>query len=154
MSIFQGRLPFSLLFKSLLEYFLLKVHNDAPSWCHIFTLFCHHRHERVRIRVLVNIFITRSKSLKHIFCCFFKQKKLFIVFLVRPPFWFSKVGLKIMHTENEKPENKQSRMNNPYPPFPTPFPTPYRVRAIIGHFTFFCYKYNVLSFLQVPWSSY
>ena len=45
-----------------------------------------------------------------------------------------------MYTENEKPENKQSRMNNPYPPFPTPFPTPF--------------KYNVLSFLQVPWSSY
>ena len=85
---------------------------------------------------------------------FFLTKEAFNRVFITSAILIFKGGLKIMHTENEKPENKQSRMNNPYPPFPTPFSTPYRVRAIIGHFTFFCYKYNVLSFLQVPWSSY
>ena len=89
---------------SLLElYSLLKVHNHALSWCHIFTLFSHNHHDHARIRVLVNIFSTRFSNLKKkLFCCF-----------SHPLFWCSNANYEIMHAENEKPDNEQSSASLP-----------------------------------------
>ena len=61
------------------------------------------------------------RSLKHIFCCLFFSKRSFSLrFYSVRHFDFQRGSKKITHSENEKPENKQPRMNNPHPPFYSP----------------------------------